>query len=217
MQSFKLAVVLRNATQSRRAPRWLWVLVAVACIGWLASLPMHGAHARTSGVLASDIPKQHDLDHSASFQEGDFSITSLADFSLTARVLSRTDYHFDRAAVLSPTDLAFGWGRMSDSAVLAKLDIWQAHRWYFYHWSTGAPPIPRDEIIRSSANMHMLPADDTVRWELKQVRPGDIVHLEGQLIEAHGANGGVWRSSMTRDDTGDGACEVVYVRSLVVM
>jgi len=49
------------------------------------------------------------------------------------------------------------------------------------------------------------------------VREGDIVHLEGELIEAHGKDGSVWRSSTTRSDSGDGACEVVYVRSLVVM
>jgi len=198
-------------------PRWLWILLAVAFIGWLASPPMHFARARAPGVLAAVEPQQHNLDHAGSFQDRDFTITPLADFSLTARVLSRADYRFDPTSSISPTDLAMGWGRMSDSAVLAKLDISQSNRWYTYRWGADGPPIPKDEIVRSSANMHMLPADDTVRWELKQVRPGDIVHLEGELIEAHGANGGVWRSSMTRDDSGDGACEVVYVKSLVVM
>ncbi len=198
-------------------PRWLWILLAIAFVGWWFSPPMHFARARDPGVLAADPPQQHDLAHVAAFQDKDFSITPLADFSLTARVLSRADYSFDPTSSISPTDLAMGWGRMSDSAVLAKLDISQSSRWYTYRWSANEPPIPRDEIIRSSANMHMLPADDTVRWELKQVRPGDIVHLEGQLIEARRSDGGVWRSSLTRDDSGGGACEVVYVRSLVVM
>ena len=197
-------------------PRWLWILVAVALLGWLISSGHH-ARARAPGILAPDEPVQTNLDHAASFQDGDFAITPLADFSLTARVLSRADYRFDSTSSISPTDLAFGWGRMSDSAVLAKLDISQSGRWYFYHWNSDGPPIPEGEIVRSSANMHMLPANDTVRYELKQVHPGDIVHLEGQLIEAHAKNGGVWRSSMTRTDSGDGACEVVYVRALVVM
>ena len=48
------------------------------------------------------------------------------------------------------------------------------------------------------------------------MRPGDVVRIDGQLIEARRDDGSVWRSSMTRDDSGDGACEVVYVRSLVV-
>ncbi len=178
---------------------------------------MHRARARDPGVLVADAPEQRNLGHAAAFQDKDFSITPLADFTLTARVLSRADYNYDPTSSISPTDLAMGWGRMSDSAVLAKLDIEQSSRWYTYRWGAEGPPIPKDEIIRSSANMHMLPADDTVRWMLKKVRPGDVVHLEGELIEAHSTNGGVWRSSMTRDDSGDGACEVVYVRRLVVM
>ena len=198
-------------------PRWLWILVAVALIGWLVSPPMHFARARGPGVLAPEDPVQTNLDHATPFQDGDFSITPLADFSLTARVLSRADYRFDHSAALSPTDLAFGWGRMSDSAVLAKLDISQSGRWYYYHWGAEGPPIPLDEIIRSSSNMHILPADDTVRMALRHVNPGDIVHLEGELIEAHGPHNSVWRSSMTNDRTGDGACKVVYVRRLVVM
>ncbi len=198
-------------------PRWFWILLAVALIGWWFSPPIHFARARDPGVLVPEDPQQHDLGHATSFQDKDFTITPLADFTMTARVLSRADYSYDPVSSISPTDLAMGWERMSDSTVLAKLDIGQSSRWYTYRWGAEGPPIPRDEIIRSSANMHMLPADDTVRWQLKQVRPGDVVHLEGQLIEAHGANGGVWRSSMTRDDSGDGACEVVYVRKLVVM
>lgn len=198
-------------------PRSLWILFVVALLGWWLSPPIHFARARASGVLVAEAPDQRNLDGASAFRVKDFSITPLADFTLTARVLSREDYRFDPSAALSPTDLALGWGRMSDSAVLAKLDISQSSRWYTYRWSSDAPPIPKDEIVRSSANMHMIPADDTVRWQLKQVRPGDVIHLEGQLIEAHRADGGVWRSSMTRDDTGDGACEVVYVRRLVVL
>lgn len=197
--------------------RWFWTLLVVALLGWWLSPPIYFARAREAGVLVAQEPGQHNLDRAATFVVKDFTITPLADFTLTARVLSRADYSFDRAAALSPTDLALGWGRMSDSSVLGRLDISQSGRWYNYHWSSGEPPIPKDEIVRSSANMHMIPADDTVRWELKQVRPGDVIHLEGQLIEARGPNGSIWRSSMTRDDSGDGACEVVYVRSLVVM
>lgn len=198
-------------------PRWLWIVLSLIVLGWWFSPPIHTAHARAPGEIAPDAPEQQDIAHGAPFADGDFTITPLADFSLTARVLSREDYRFDRAAALSPTDLAFGWGRMSDSSVLARLDISQSNRWYYYHWDSDAPPIPKDEIIRSSANMHIIPADATVRAALKQVRPGDLVHLEGQLIEAHGKDGSDWRSSMTRDDTGDGACEVVYVRKLAVM
>jgi hypothetical protein len=197
-------------------PRWLWIIVAVGLLGWLASPPMHFARARAPGVLVDEQPEQHNLDNAPAFQDKDFEITPLADYSVTARVLSRADYSYDPVSSISPTDLALGWGRMSDSAVLAKLDIGQSVRWYTYRWGAEGPPIPLPEIIRSSSNMHMLPADDSVRAKLRKVNPGDIVHIEGQLIEAHGPNNSIWRSSMTNDRTGDGACKVVYVRSLEV-
>lgn len=199
-------------------PRWLWtVIVGLLLVVAYAVLSQHGAIVRSPGVLAPDDPVQVDIAHGTPFPDGDYSITPLANFSLTARVLSRADYSWDRAAALSPTDFAFGWGPMSDSSVLAGLKIWQSGRWYYYQWNTPQPPIPLPEIIHTSANMHMIPADSTVRAQIKRVRVGDIVHLQGELIEARGKDGSIWRSSMSRDDTGDGACEVVYVRSLVVM
>lgn len=198
-------------------PRWLWILFAVGLIGWWTSPPMHFARARPMGVLAADAPQQIDLAHGQPFAVKDFQITPLADFELTARVLSRADYRFDPAAALSPTDLALGWGRMSDSAVLDQLQIEQSSRWYTYRWGKDGPPIPPDEIIRSSSNMHMIPADQTVAATLRRVRPGDLVHLRGELIQAKRSDGDVWRSSLSRTDTGDGACEVVWVQSLDVL
>ena len=37
------------------------------------------------------------------------------------------------------------------------------------------------------------------------------VRIDGWLVEASASDGWRWRSSTTRDDTGGGACEVVYV------
>ena len=140
------------------------------------------------------------------------SIKPLARFALSARVLSRADYRWDTESKLAPVDLALGWGRMSDSAVLRTIDIDQCGR--FFSWSVHEFPIPRREIETHSANMHMVPADATVARALKRVRVGDVVTLEGDLIEADKPGGWKWRSSMTRDDTGDGACELVYVKDL---
>jgi hypothetical protein len=101
---------------------------------------------------------------------------------------------------------------MSDSSVLARIQISQENR--FYHWHVTSFPIPRREIEQSSANMHMIPADTAVRAQLDRVRVGEVVHLQGFLVDAARPNGWRWRTSMTRDDTGDGACELVYVESV---
>ena len=141
------------------------------------------------------------------------TLQPLAGFSVEARVLSREDYRMGRESDLSPTDLALGWGRMRDDAVIDRLDIDQSNRWYHYRWQ-GAPPIPAAEIVRSSANMHMIPADSATAKELGRVRIGDKVRIDGWLVEADAPDGWRWRSSLTREDSGGGACEVVYVCSI---
>jgi hypothetical protein len=42
-----------------------------------------------------------------------------------------------------------------------------------------------------------------------------VVQLEGFLIEARRNDGWYWRSSLTRKDSGAGACELVYVTSVI--
>ena len=53
-----------------------------------------------------------------------------------------------------------------------------------------------------------------MRRALAQVRPDDQVRIEGWLVEASAADGWHWRSSLTREDDGAGACELVYVCAL---
>ncbi|MEO8746342.1 MAG: hypothetical protein ABI379_01575 [Rhodanobacter sp.] len=190
------------------------LLLFIALLGWGAlSSWQRRAVTHAPGVLAPEAPVQTNLvPHGALLQRGDITLTTRARFTLTARVLSREDYAWDDGASLVPTDLALGWGRMSDSAVLAKLEIGQSAR--FYYWRTREFPIPAREIETSSANMHLIPADDSVRRAIKRVRAGQIIHLEGFLVDARRPDGWHWNTSMTRNDTGDGACELVYVEDL---
>ncbi|MFC7302082.1 hypothetical protein [Cognatiluteimonas weifangensis] len=134
----------------------------------------------------------------------------LAGFSVEARVLSRKDYRRGREAELSPTDLALGWGAMAADGLAQRLDVTQSGRWYHYRWS-GAPPLPPREIARSSANMHLIPAGAAAAAALRAVRAGERVRIDGWLVQAEAPDGWRWRSSLSREDTGAGACELVYV------
>ncbi|QNP39853.1 hypothetical protein [Lysobacter solisilvae (ex Woo and Kim 2020)] len=138
------------------------------------------------------------------------TLTPLAGFSIDARVLSRREYRSDREAALAPVDLALGWGRMRDDAVLQRLTITQSARWYHYRYG-GEPPIPQREIERSAANMHLIPGSAAIASALRDVDAGSRVRIDGWLVEARAADGWRWRSSTTREDAGAGACELIYV------
>ena len=204
------------------APRHAAIALAtLAMLGvWLATRSPAPASARAGGPAACPLPPavapgepplQTDVPAGmAPVHRDDALLRPLAGFSVAARVLGREDYRLGREAEYSPTDLALGWGRMADDAVLGQLEIRQSGRWYRYRWRER-PPIPPAEIVRSSANMHRVPADDAVAAALAGLRRDDRVRIDGWLVQVEAGDGWRWRSSLRRDDSGGGACELVYV------
>jgi hypothetical protein len=167
------------------------------------------------GAIAPDEPVQTDIESAAPLRHGRWLLTPRASYDITARILSREDYRFDRLADLIPEDLALGWGPMSDNQVLAALDISQGAR--FYSWRPRGPlPIGREDVIVHSANTHLIPASARIRSELGRLRVGQVVHLNGSLVDATRDDGAWVRTSLTRTDTGAGACEVMLVETVEV-
>ena len=188
------------------------LLLALAAIGLgLFFLMTSGAIDRPSGVLAANEPRQRLVQRPA-FQFGNYQLTPLADFDVEARVLSVERYRTDVSSRLSPIDFALGWGPMSDSAVLEHFRIKQGGRFFSIYPDEQA--IDMKLALLSAANMHLIPASGTLEDELKRVRPGNVVRLRGQLVSALGPNNFTWRSSLTRTDTGNGACELFYVEGI---
>lgn len=164
--------------------------------------------------LVTKTPLQTSPRNPAPFQIDEYSITPLADFAISARVLSTESYWMGREADLSPLDLALGWGRMAEPSVLNNINIRQSSRWYY--WTTDQFPIPRREIETHSANMHMIPANDDIKAQLKAVDKNQVITLAGSLVRADTADGWKWISSLTREDTGNRACELFYVTDVRV-
>lgn len=186
--------------------RWLWALLPLfLCCGTEVK--------RSPGAVAPDMPIQHKL-NLPPFPFKGFQVQPLASFDITARVLSKERYFFGRESKLSQIDFALGWGAMSDSAVLESIDISQGGR--RYRWWARQLPIPKNEIISSSANMHMIPADNALKRQLLRIKKGDVVRIEGYLVRVGANDGWHWQSSLSRADSGDGACEVIFVHELHV-
>ncbi|MFI5315693.1 MAG: hypothetical protein ACHQ6T_08325 [Myxococcota bacterium] len=190
--------------------RLVLVLLVAAAVGYCYFSGR--AISRPPGVLAPDEPRQENLTDGPHFAVGDYDLHALARFEIDARVLSAEHYSSDREAQLAPVDLALGWGPMSSNEVLEPLRVSQSGRFYEYSWSSGAAlRASPGEIARHSANMHMIPLDPETRDTLLHARRGNLIHLKGWLVEAHAKDGWRWRSSLTRTDTGRGACELVAV------
>ncbi len=166
------------------------------------------------GVLVQSDPGQLPLPADcAPIKHGEFTLKPLASFSVDARVLHRRIYRYDAGAGLVPVDLALGWGVMSDESVLDRIEISQSMRCYFYRYKLP-PPVAVDEIVSHSSNMHIIPATPTIAARCKSLRSGELVRLVGDLVEATGPKIGTWKSSLSRTDTGNGACELFYVEEI---
>lgn len=179
---------------------------------WQAYRPL----ARPPGVLVAEAPRQRMLADAPPIAVDDFTLQPLAEFEFDARVLLVARYRFDEEAALAPYDLGIGWGRMSDTAVIERLALAQSARFLTWRWR-DAPPIPADEITRSAANVHVIPSDAVVARQVAALRPGQRVRGRGLLVEAARADGWRWRSSLSREDGGQGACELMYLSALAVL
>lgn len=167
------------------------------------------------GIIIPEEPGQASLREAESFKVGEYTIKPFATFSLYGRVLSKEAYYFDRGSDLAKYDLALGWKEMSDEKVLEEIDITQSGR--FYWWYTADFPVPRNKIEHNSANMHLIPANEDIADKIAKARRGQVVDIEGYLVKVSAPDGWHWNSSSSRKDTGDGACELIWVEEFSIL
>lgn len=190
------------------------VLIALIIIGYLFSEKTSTIVIHGPGIMIEDEPYQASI-NKESFQFNDYHIHPRATFEAEAKVLSKKSYSFGRESDLSPIDLTLGWGPMSDETILELIDISQRSR--FYYWQVNEFPISRKAIEHNSANMHMIPANSTIEKQLKKVKQGELVSFKGYLVNITSDDGWRWNSSLSRKDTGSGACELVWLEEFEVI
>lgn len=142
----------------------------------------------------------------------------LASFSGTVLVLSRHDYPenpADTLSAVSPTDLAVAWGLAAKDETREAIELTQSERRYTWRARQSAMGIPGvRRFTQFSGNWHMIPASPEVAAELRRIAAGDVIRFEGDLVQVSFTNGIYYRSSTTRDDLGDGACEIIRLREI---
>jgi hypothetical protein len=118
-----------------------------------------------------------------------------------------------------PMDVALVWGPIADPAVLSHLKFHLSERYVSYWYDAGTPGVAVGKLPSHIANNHLIPANEEVADALARIAIGDLVTLHGKLVdlEIHDAGGRQVfraRTSLTRDDVGSGACEIIWVESV---
>jgi hypothetical protein len=142
-----------------------------------------------------------------------------AQYKITGRVVSKNHYYMDWLSKLSPVDLALAWGPFSTNKFDNGLSFYHSDRYYNFKYTstfTGDPAT----IATHSANEHLIPANSHIKDAIKSIRVGEIVELEGLLVNINWMDEkgepNSLTTSLTRYDTGAGACEIIYVTKVKI-
>jgi hypothetical protein len=166
---------------------------------------------RADGVLAPSEPRQNPPGNTRPWERNGYRYTPLADFTIQARVLMAERYWFDKESAVSPLDLTLGWGPMSDGVVLRQFNIYRGSRCFYWKPRTPEAQALAGQAATHAANIHIIPATPELERDLKALRAGHLITMGGILVEVDRPDGWRWRSSLTREDSGPGACELMWV------
>lgn len=166
-------------------------------------------------VHVEDEPEQHSVTDFVWIQKNNYQLGFTDKILIRGMILSTHHYNDDEKSDIAPIDVVIGWKKMSDPDVVSKVYIMQNGRFYF--WKVNEFPIPRAEIESSSTNLHIVPDSKQLTDRLKTLRVGDIVSLEGYLSDVKDEDERIWVTSRVRNDSGDGACEIMLVKNLSII
>lgn len=146
--------------------------------------------------------------------EGYVSLTLLAGYDIEA-VVKSTNRLRDYPAQVSRYDFALAWGDLNRADIDATISYSQGIRHYTYRWSPQTPVSPA-YIGSHSANVHIIHSDREILRKVRGIHRGDHIRLQGYLVQVNFPHG-PWRSSLTRTDSGNGACEIMYVTEVQLL
>lgn len=113
-------------------------------------------------------------------------------------------------------DLCVIWGGNVESGVYKRMTFSNDNWTCWASW----PDAAAGALFKMNAlsNNHLLTDDDAVKTALMSAEPGDHVRLKGVLASYSNKASGFQRgTSVIRDDTGNGACETIYLDEFKVI
>lgn len=161
--------------------------------------------------LAATASVEYNIAKGLSPQAKEQSIAVLQPFEGDFRILGSKTYADDEQAKFSPIDYAVSWGLFAEPEIARHITVNQYDR--YLNWKMDRLPVPAEQAMQMVSNMHIIPGNPDIAKKITQVKRGDLVRLQGELVEIKDKDL-VWTSSLTATDTGDGACEVFRVSSI---
>jgi len=116
---------------------------------------------------------------------------------------------------LNMLDVCVVWGDNATSPLIHKLKFWNGI--FTCNVKTSDQDAWDAFDIYQLSNNHLISDDDYVRGQVKEIGIGDQIRVRGYLASYSNGGGGKRGTSTTRLDTGDGACETLYVEQFDIV
>jgi hypothetical protein len=154
----------------------------------------------------------------------DYEVRPLYKYELHGMVVSRHDsdawwdyIHKEWNDKLNVADLCVVWGNNASSGAYRDIEFSSGQFVCNFQTSSNEAYAAFDQSAIS--NNHLLSADPRLARKMRDVRVGDQIHFTGYLAEYSHNHGFAFKrgTSTVRTDSGNGACETVYVEDFEIL
>ncbi|MBT8088682.1 MAG: hypothetical protein KJO01_00590 [Gammaproteobacteria bacterium] len=157
----------------------------------------------------------------AVFNGVDYLVEPEYEYDLAGMVVSYRHHdgnsrmHFLANDHLNMLDVCVVWGDSATSKRLHKIDFWNGIFTcnVFTRDSAAWAAFSMDQL----SNNHLISDDETIRKQVKKIAIGDQIRVRGYLASYISEKGGKRGTSTTRTDTGNGACETLFVERFEII
>ncbi len=171
-----------------------------------------------------EAPIQNDFNGSTTMMVGNtpIQVDYLAYYEVSGKVVAKVSYVANNVEnMAAQNDVALVWGKLATDEYLNKFTF-DAHGDRFVYWKTTDMDWYRKhtndkEIVKMHSNNHLVTNNKALAEEINSIKKDDYVRIKGYLANLYWVENNtnhIWRSSVKRDDEGDGACEVIYVTDI---
>lgn len=208
-------------------PRMVKATMYLCMLGWIASIWMC-TRLPPSALIRKELfnqPLQQGTTRDTfyyTYKGQSITVTPVADYTISGVIVSHNDpkdwwrfdlVHDDRS--LDTRDICLVWG-----SNLKHDDYRRAHFHsddWMCNWQYGSDVhyLMDNEI----SNNHLITDSDAIRDIINHLQIGDQITIRGMLANYSEErwDGQFRTTSLTREDTGNGACEIIFVRDIVVL
>lgn len=206
------------------------ILIAVYAVTFFTQNNFRGASNVAPEVLREPLQMELTDKNSITFSKDDYDydLKPLYNYELNGIIVHRMDYTwfslYKKDSVF-PLDLCMVWGKNVESGVYKNENVSysQDARFCWWSWSGGNIQFNNNEI----SNNHLLISSDELRAKLDDLYEGDQIKIKGKLVDVSAKNTGdvgefdpghfSLKTSTVRDDTGAGACEIIFVEGIEII